>query len=225
MNNVVITSIFYCTDIISQEASEWLLNFNSSAEVYEVSKQVYSKIAYRENVDGIIVLARTFQLNLEDLKLWRNPLILVLESIEKPGNLGAILRTADAAGVNAVIICDPQTDVYNPNVIRSSLGCLFSNQVVVSDSNTTINFLQTNKIKIYSAALQHAIPYTEVDFSGPSAIIMGSEAEGLREIWRKYSDAIIKVPMAGIADSLNVSVASAILIYEAVRQRGRKHEE
>ncbi len=217
--NVNIVSIFYCPEIISQEALKWVMKSNNDSEVFEVSRKVYSKMVYRENVDGLIVLARSSDLSLESLKLSMNPLILVLESVEKPGNLGAILRTADAAAIDAVIICDPLTDIYNPNVVRSSLGCLFSNQVVAADSDSVISFLQSRNIRIISAVLQDAIPYTNVNFTYPSAIILGSEAEGLSDTWRQNADHLIKIPMYGIADSLNVSVSAAVLVFEAIRQR------
>ena len=218
-NNFSFVSVFYCKEIISEEAFELVREFKNKEEVFEVSKEVYSRITYRENVDGLVVLARPAELSLDQLRIGKNPLIMVLESVEKPGNLGAILRTADAAALDAVIICDPRTDIYNPNVIRSSLGCLFSNKVVVSDTDTVIKFLQRKNISIFSAALQDAIPYTRVDFTCPAAIILGSEAEGLSLQWRQNASQIIKIPMAGIADSLNVSVSAAVIVFEAVRQR------
>ena len=217
--NINILSIFYCNDVISKEALIWIRKFKNKSEIFEVTRQVYSKIAYRENVDGLIVLARSTDLSLENLKLGINPLIIVLESVEKPGNLGAILRTADAASLDAVIICDPLTDIHNPNIIRSSVGCLFSNQVVTSDSASVIRFLKNRNIRIFSAVLQDSIPYTDADFKGPSAIVLGSEAEGLSDKWRQNADHLIKIPMYGIADSLNVSVSAAILVFEAIRQR------
>ena len=220
-NNISFVSIFYCKEIISEEAFRLVMDFNNKEEVFEVSGEVYSKITYRENVDGIVVLARPSELSLDRLRIGKNPLIIVLESVEKPGNLGAILRTADAAALDAVIICDPRTDIYNPNVIRSSVGCLFSNKVVISESDSVIKFLQGKNISIFSAALQDAIPYTKADFTGPAAIILGSEAEGLSRKWRQCARQIIKIPMAGIADSLNVSVSAAVIVFEAVRQRGR----
>jgi RNA methyltransferase, TrmH family len=217
--NVHILSIFYCPDVISKEALIWISKYSNKSEIFEVSRHVYNKIAYRENVDGLIVLARASQPKIENLKLSSNPLILVLESVEKPGNLGAILRTADAAFIDAVIICDPMTDIYNPNVVRSSVGCLFSNQVVTCDSDSVINFLKSRDIHIFSAVLQDSIPYINTDFTIPSAIVLGSEAEGLSEKWRQNADQLIKIPMYGIADSLNVSVSAAILVFEALRQR------
>jgi RNA methyltransferase, TrmH family len=212
-------SCYFCPEILTYDSKEILKSLEKEFRLYEVSQSVYSKIAYRENVDGMVVTAFMQNLKLENLRLKENPLILILETIEKPGNLGAILRTADAAGLDAVLICDTQTDIYNPNVIRSSLGCLFSNQVVSCESMEAIEFLKKRKIRIYAAALQDSVNYQHEDFTGGSAFVMGSEADGLTDTWRKEADRIIQIPMAGIADSLNVSVSAAVLVFEAVRQR------
>jgi len=212
-------SCFFCQEILTPDSQKILKSLGKEVRLYSVSPLIYSKIAYRENVDGMIVTAFINNIKLEDLKLKKCPLILILESIEKPGNLGAILRTADAAGLDAIIICDPRTDIYNPNVIRSSLGCLFSNQVVSCKSEDAIEFLDKKDVRIYAAALQNSVLYHNEDFTPGTAFVMGSESDGLTEIWRKEADRIIRIPMAGIADSLNVSVSAAILVFEAVRQR------
>jgi TrmH family RNA methyltransferase len=212
-------SCFYLPGILKKESREILNSLAGNTRKFEVDPKVYSKIAYRENTDGIVIIAKPRNKGLHEIKLGEKPLILVLETVEKPGNLGALLRTADAANLDAVIICDPMTDIYNPNVIRSSLGCIFTNQVVVSTSKDAISFLKTKGIKIYAAALQNSVIYYHADFRDPSAIVMGSEAKGLTADWRTESDKIIKIPMGGKADSLNVSVSAAILIFEAVRQR------
>jgi TrmH family RNA methyltransferase len=157
---------------------------------------------------------------LNQLRLSKNPLLLILESVEKPGNLGAVLRTADAAGVDAVIICDPHTDFYNPNVIRSSVGCVFTNQIASATSEETINWLKENNIKIFSTYLKASAPYHETDFTKPCAIILGTEATGLSDLWVKKSDATIIIPMQGKIDSMNVSTAAAVVVFEARRQRG-----
>lgn len=188
--------------------------------ITEIGEKVFSKLAYRETSDGLIAVAEFPDLTLNNINLPDNPLVLVVESVEKPGNLGAILRSVDAAAVDIVIICDPLADVYNPNVIRSSVGCVFSSKIAVADSKETLNFLVTNKVKIYSAALaEDAITYSDINFTGSTAIIVGTEAHGLSEIWLKASCKKIMIPMKGIADSLNVSVSAAVLIFEAVRQR------
>jgi len=219
-------SCYFCPEILSTDSREVINSLDKEVRMFKVSQKVYSKIAYRENVDGMVVTAFMRNSGLDDLQLKENPLILILESVEKPGNLGAILRTADAAGLDAVIICDPQTDIYNPNVVRSSLGCLFSIQIVNCESKEAILFMKKKSIKIYAAALQNALLYHDQDFTGGSAFVMGSEADGLTEIWRKNADFIIQIPMAGIGDSLNVSVSAAVLVFEALRQRsGSKRQK
>jgi RNA methyltransferase, TrmH family len=216
-------SCYFCPEILSPASRGLMISLDKEVKLYEVSQTVYSKIAYRENADGIIVSAYIRHLKLENLRLKQNPLILILESIEKPGNIGAVLRTADAAALDAVIICDPQTDIYNPNVVRSSLGCLFSNSVVICSSMEAIAFLKNKGISIFAAALQNSVPYHLEDFTKGTAFVMGSEADGLSETWRKEAYRIIQIPMAGIADSLNVSVSAAVLVFEAVRQRNIKN--
>ncbi|MBS7289434.1 MAG: RNA methyltransferase, partial [Bacteroidales bacterium] len=151
-----------------------------------------------------------------------NPLVIVLESVEKPGNLGAVLRSADAAGADAVIVCDPLTDLYNPNLIRSSIGGIFTVQVAAATSQDTINWLKEKNIRILTAQLQDSLPYYDTDMKCGTAIVMGTEATGLTPIWRQAADAHIMIPMLGRLDSLNVSVSAAILLYEAVRQRQAK---
>jgi TrmH family RNA methyltransferase len=215
---IEIEYIYFCPDYNNVEQIELLKMFTSEI-LTEVTPSVFSRIAYRDNSDGIIAVAKQFKTNLEDLKLSENTLFLVLETVEKPGNLGAVLRTADAAGISAVIICDTQTDVFNPNTIRASLGCIFTVPVVESSTDAAINWFKKNNIRIFAAALQNSKEYTETDFRKPSAIVMGSESEGLSTNWRNASDEIIRIPMNGIADSLNVSVSAAILIFEAIRQR------
>ncbi|MBI5218583.1 MAG: RNA methyltransferase [Bacteroidia bacterium] len=197
-----------------------LKNITVKPEIIEISRNIFEKIAYRENKDGLIAVAESKHLCLSDLALKKNPLIIVLESVEKPGNLGAILRTADAANVDAVIVCDLRTDLYNPNTIRSSIGCVFTNQVVACTSDEVIKWFRKNKIKIYSTALtEKARDLYMADFTVPSAIVMGSEAFGLSDVWLKNSDDIIIIPMYGRIDSLNVSASCAVVVFEAVRQR------
>jgi len=191
-------------------------------EDIEVTESVFEKIAYRNSVSNIIALCKYKELKLSDLKLSNNPIIVVLESLEKPGNLGAILRTADAAGIDAVIVCDTQTNVYNPNVVRSSLGCLFTVQVAVAESSELIKWLKTNNLQIFATALTASVEYQTIDYTAACAIIMGSEAKGLTNIWLENSNANIKIPMRGKVDSMNVSVSTAITIFEAMRQRGFK---
>lgn len=208
-------SIFQCPEI----APDDLPPFPKGTETICISHEVFARVAYRENSDGLIGLARPQNHRLSDLKLPDNPLIVVLEAVEKPGNLGAILRTADAAGVDAVIVCDPRTDIYNPNVIRSSVGCLFTVQLATATSPEVHSWLLRHRIQIWSAALTGVKTPYDVPFTRPSAIIMGTEADGLSDFWLQNCTSQIKIPMAGKIDSLNVSTATAIIVFEAVRQR------
>lgn len=187
---------------------------------FEVSAKVFAKMAYREQADGLLAVVRITEPSLSRISLSDNPLILVLESVEKPGNLGAILRTADAAAVDAVIICDPLTDIYNPNVIRSSVGCVFTKQIAVCTSVEALNWLHQNQIQTVAAALTAKIQHHQADYNGPVAFILGTEADGLSDFWLTNTKLQVKIRMLGKIDSLNVSTSAAILVYEAVRQRG-----
>ena len=211
-------TVFICPEIYSSPG-EGHTPFPEGTKVFEVSRNVYEKIAYREGTEGIIAEIKYKDRKLEDLKLGKNPLVIVLESVEKPGNLGAVLRSADAAGADAVIICDPLTDLYNPNLIRASIGAIFTRQVVAASSEETIAWLKANSIQILTAQLQDSSLYYDTPMTGPTAIIMGTESTGLTDIWRKAADRHICIPMLGRLDSLNVSVSAAILLYEAVQQR------
>ena len=187
--------------------------------VIEIPEQLYRKVAYRESTEGIIAEVEYKSLKLEDLQLPENPLIMVLESVEKPGNLGAVLRSADAAGVDAVIFCDPLTDLYNPNLIRASIGAIFTVPTVAASSEEAIAFLKERGIQILTAQLQDSSLYYDVDMRRGTALVMGTEATGLTDVWRQAASAHIRIPMLGRLDSLNVSVSAAILLFEAVRQR------
>ncbi len=187
--------------------------------IIEVTPQVYEKIAYRGSTEGVIGVVRERRLTLDALQLPASPLIVVLESVEKPGNLGAVLRSADAAGADAVIVCDPLTDLYNPNLIRASLGACFSVPLIACSSAECIAFFKQHHIHILTAQLQDSKLYYDTDMQRPTAIVMGTESTGLTDIWRQAADAHIRIPMLGRMDSLNVSVSAAILLFEAVRQR------
>ena len=193
----------------------------NKVKVNTVTPQVYEKIAYRGSTEGILAVVKTKQHNLAGLKLPDNPLVIVLEGVEKPGNLGAILRTADAAGVDAVLVCDPLTDLYNPNLIRSAIGAIFTVPVATCTSEECISYLKDKGIKILTAQLQDSLLYYDQDMTAATAIVMGTESTGLTDIWRNAADAHIRIPMLGKLDSLNVSVSTAVLVYEAVRQRGK----
>lgn len=205
-------TVFVCPEI---SGSEW----TGEERVVRISPIIYNKVAYRGGTEGVIAEVATQEHRLHDLQLPNNPLVVVLESVEKPGNLGAVLRSADAAGVDAVIVCDPLCDLYHPNVIRSSTGAFFSVPCVACRSEECIAFLKEHGIQILTAQLQDSKLYYDTDMRRGTAIIMGTESTGLTSQWREAADSHIRIPMLGITDSLNVSVSAAILMYEAVRQR------
>ncbi|MCX6272861.1 MAG: RNA methyltransferase [Bacteroidetes bacterium] len=213
---IEIHSFFYCRDIVEAEVLD---GFIDPEVAYEIAPAIFSKVAYRESTGGMLVVGRSKYLGLEEVKLGRIPLVLVLESVEKPGNLGGILRTADAAGVDAVLLCDPLTDLFNPNIIRSSLGTIFTVQVVTCASEEAIQWLRQKGIRICSTDLNTDYYYHQVDYTAPTAIVMGTEHDGLSQRWLSVADQKIKIPMLGVIDSLNVSTSAAILVFEAKRQR------
>jgi TrmH family RNA methyltransferase len=214
--------IFFCDTLFRAEnLKELTKNSQKTPNYTEFSKEVYQKTAYRGSTEGVIALFKSKELCLDSLELnSENSLILVAEAPEKPGNIGALLRTADAAKVDAVIIANPKTDLFNPNIIRSSVGCVFTNKIALGTTSEIIDFLKKHHIPMYSAALQASKNYTEIDFTKSSAIIVGTEATGLSKEWIDNSTQNIIIPMSGEIDSMNVSVAAGILIFEAKRQRG-----
>ena len=191
----------------------------ADVELVPIGHNVYERIAYRGGTEGIVAVVEARHLGLRDLQLSASPLIVVLESVEKPGNLGAVLRSADAAGADAVVVCDPLTDLYNPNLIRSAVGAIFTVPCVACSTEECIAFFKEKGIRILTAQLQDSLLYYDTPMTGPTAIVMGTEATGLTEQWRLTADAHIRIPMLGRLDSLNVSVSAAILLFEAVRQR------
>ena len=216
--NYDIETILYYPELLSEAQLNNLISQQTS--VIQISKEVYQKLAYRDTTEGVIAIAKTKSHDLNNIKFKsQHPLILVAEAPEKPGNIGAILRTADAANVDAVIIANPKTDLYNPNIIRSSVGCIFTNQIAMGSTSDIISFLKEKDIAIYCAALQASEVYTTQDFTKATAIVMGTEATGLSAEWLQLSTQNIIIPMQGEIDSMNVSVAAGILIFEAKRQR------
>ena len=216
--NYTLETLYYYADLFS--ASEAAALEAYGIDIIEISKPVYEKVAHRETTEGLIAVAKAKDLSLENLKLSsENPLILVAESPEKPGNIGALLRTADAANIDAVIIVNPLTDFYNPNIIRSSVGGVFTVPLATGSTKEVIAYLKRNNISIYSAILQESVPYDTIDYRTPSALVIGTESTGLTEEWRNDSTAKIRIPMEGKLDSMNLSVAAGILIFEAKRQR------
>ncbi len=206
-----VEEIFVCREIAGE--------MEEQANMWEVTKEVYEKMAYRGSTEGVMAVVKSKERRLEDLQLSESPLIVVVERVEKPGNLGAILRSADAAGADAVVVCDALTDLWNPNLIRSSIGAVFTVPCVVCSSEECIAYLKGHGIQILTAQLQDSRLYYDTDMRCGTAIVMGTEATGLTEVWRQAADAHIRIPMLGQLDSLNVSVSAAILLFEAVRQR------
>lgn len=220
--NYTIKTILYCTTICStSELSRILKTLDPNTEIIQISPEVYQKLAHRSTTEGIIALAQAKNHSLETLKFNnKNPLILVAEAPEKPGNIGALLRTSDAAGIDTILIANPKTDLYNPNIIRSSVGCVFTTTIATGTTDQIISFLKSQEIAIYCAALQASVHYNTIDYKSASAIVVGTEATGLSQEWRDHATSNIIIPMHGVIDSMNVSVAAGILLYEAKRQRG-----
>lgn len=218
-------TLFVCREILGGEGCRSVDAMrDEGTQMLEVTRDVYDHIAYRGGTEGVVATVRMVGHDLSLLEekisnLDHAPLIVVLESVEKPGNMGAILRSADAAGADAVVVCDALTDLYNPNLIRSSLGAFFSVTSVACSSQECIALLKRHGIRILTAQLQDSELYYDTDMTCPTAIVMGTEATGLTDQWRKAADAHIRIPMLGLMDSLNVSVSAAVLMYEAVRQR------
>ena len=213
-----IETLLFLPELISNDYLSQLPK--NQIDLIEINKEVYQKLAYRDTTEGILAVAKTKSLALSDLKLPENPLILVMESIEKPGNIGAMLRTCDAAKIDAVILANSKTDLYNPNIVRSSVGCLFTNQIASATTEETIAFLKEKNIAIFGATLQNSNSYHTQDYTIPTALVVGTEATGLTQPWRDNATQNIIIPMQGEIDSMNVSVAAAILLFEAKRQRG-----
>ncbi len=216
-----VSAVYYCPEIDGgKHAGDADI---PNAQVYHVSPSVYQKIAYRGGTEGVVAEVYAARVTLGDLKFGVAPLFVVLESVEKPGNLGAVLRSADAAGADAVIVCDPLTDLYNPNIIRSSIGSVFTVPCVACTNEECLSFLQSNNVNIYTAQLQDSSLYYNTNMLESTAIVLGCEATGLSPFWRDAATSHIRIPMLGKLDSLNVSVSAAILLYEAVRQRQLKN--
>ena len=220
--------VYFCEEILGKDPGK---AFGScpgldSTEWFRVSRRVYEHIAHRKKTEGIVAISRSKDSSLKDIRLGTNPLILIAEASEKPGNIGALLRTADAAQLDAVILANPLTDLYNPNIIRSSVGCLFTNQIATGSTGEILDFLRERGIRVLAAVLdKESRQYYQTDFTKPSAIVVGTEATGLSEEWLEQADEKIIIPMQGKIDSLNVSVSAAILIFEAKRQRKFQTED
>lgn len=219
----VLREVFVLPEVLLEQEARALAErlAEESVPIVELGREPFEKLAYGDRLDGVVAVAETPPRTLEELILPPEPLIGVVEGVEKPGNLGAILRTADGAGVNAVIVADTATDLFNPNIIRASIGTVFAVPVAVASSGEVLEWLQRRDIGIIAARVDASIDYTDADYTGAVAIALGSEARGLSDAWGAFARASVKLPMLGVADSLNVSVTAAVLFYEALRQRGR----
>lgn len=215
--NYQLDKILFCRDFISE--NEIKLFQKPTTEIIEISKEIYQKLAYRDTTEGVIAVAQCKNHALENIKLQQNNLVIIAESIEKPGNIGALLRTADAAQLDAFILTNPKTDLYNPNIVRSSVGGLFTNNIALGSNDEVLQFLQKHNFKIFAATLQNSNVYYEENYLGNTAILVGTEATGLSSFWKENAHQNINIPMEGKLDSMNVSVAAAIVLFEAKRQR------
>jgi TrmH family RNA methyltransferase len=223
--NVALSELYFSRDwFLGENEPELLARAQAAGAVlFELSKETFAKVAYRDRPDGLLAVAPQWKKRLEDLDPGaRTDFLLVVEAIEKPGNLGTILRSADAAGCGAVIVCDPVTDIFNPNVVRASTGVLFSVPCVVEESARVLAWLRDRKVRVIATTPDAAQVYTDADLRGPLAVVMGSEQYGLSEFWLKNADLPVRVPMAGQADSLNVAMATIVTLFEAVRQRSNR---
>jgi len=220
---VAIEKLFYCPGHFLGENEPTLIDEITSfgGETIETSKAVFEKLSYRDRPDGLVAIAVQMDSSLGSFgaQLGDNPLIVVAEGIEKPGNLGSILRSADGVGADGVIVCDRCTDIFNPNVVRASVGTLFTQPVIEAEGGALFSWLQEHKIQILATSPTAIIEYTEADMRRPTAIVVGTEQLGLSELWLKASDTQVSIPMRGVADSLNVATATTLLLYEALRQR------
>jgi TrmH family RNA methyltransferase len=218
---IKLKELYFCPKYFLGENEKDLINRHrqNGAQIVEVTDSVFDKMAYRDRPEGLLGIAPQFHLGLDDLELSENPFLLIGEAIEKPGNLGTMLRSADATGTEALIVCDRCTDIFNPNVVRASTGCLFSVPTFEAGSDEVIGWLKEKGIKILAATPHTDNMYTDVDMTGPIAIAVGTEQYGLSDKWMEQADLKVKIPMLGQADSLNVATATTILMYEVIRQR------
>lgn len=218
---VTLQKLFICEELFLGENEPALIEQIKSggARIISCSEPLFRKLSYRDRPDGLIAIGVQMHLPLSALPIKQNPFFIIAEGIEKPGNLGSILRSADGVGADGVIVCDRCTDVYNPNVVRASVGTLFTLPVVEASGGDTFNWLKQHKIQVVAATPSAKALYTDTDFSGPVALVMGTEQLGLTELWMQAADLQVAIPMRGVADSLNVATAATLLMYEVLRQR------
>ncbi|MGA2032144.1 MAG: TrmH family RNA methyltransferase [Thermoguttaceae bacterium] len=220
---VRLLELFVCESLCAGEDARLLMEMLPAcgAEVLAVNEAVFEKLAFGHRAEGVLGVAEMPRRSLENLSLGEQALVAVLEGVEKPGNIGAVLRSADGAGVSALIVADGRTDLYNPNAIRASLGTIFALGVCTASARATLDFLRDRAIKVYAARVDGALPYTAGDYRGPAAFVFGSETAGLSSLWSAADVTAVRLPLLGMADSLNVAATAAVLFYEALRQRSR----
>jgi TrmH family RNA methyltransferase len=220
-SKIKIQTLFICPDLFLGSNEQPLIAQirTSGAQIFPCTEAVFKKLSYRDRPDGLIAVAEQMQLTLNDLTLKKFPFFVIAEAIEKPGNLGTILRSADAAGVDGVIVCDRCTDIYNPNVVRASVGTLFTLPVIESTTQEVMTWLKKHRIKVAAATPSAVQEFTQVSFKEAIAIAVGTEQLGLSQVWMDAADIQVRIPMHGVADSLNVATATTLLLYEVVRQR------
>ncbi|MDA9339273.1 RNA methyltransferase, partial [Flavobacteriaceae bacterium] len=211
--------IIICSEIISDDNINYINNNYKNIIIYDFSPSLYQELIYKKKSDGLLALVKSKDNSLESFKISKNPYILIAESPEKPGNIGALLRTADAAGLDGLIIANPKTELYNPNAIRSSLGSIFTMQIATASTDEIIRFLKKNNIKIFSTFVENSKNYLNINYKQACAIIVGTESSSLSKSWLLESDELISIPMKGEMDSLNLSVSAAIVIFEGLKQR------
>jgi len=217
---IVLREVFVCPELCKSEESQQLLTMlPGNCQRFDVTEAVFDRLAYGQRAEGVVGVAEAPQRKLADLALPVNPLVAVLEGVEKPGNIGAVLRSADGAGLSALVVADPGTDLFNPNVIRASLGTVFTLSAAAADPGETLAWLRGRGLQIVAARVQGSMAYTEIDYRLPTAIVLGNEAQGLTSLWGGERVRAVRLPMLGVADSLNISAAAAVLFYEALRQR------
>ncbi len=217
---VEIEALFFCGDLLGEGGKEVLETLaNRGVVLHPLPRRLLEKVSYRENPDGLLAVARQFPLDLQSIPLGSCPLVVVAQALEKPGNLGAILRCADAVGADAVVVCDPVVDPFNPNVVRASRGTLFTVPLAVASSGEVLEWLDDRGLEVVITSPYASRPYTDFDYKRPTAVVVGNEARGLSPPWMEMEDAGVYIPMKGKADSLNVATATAVILYEALRQR------
>ncbi|HEV3269911.1 MAG TPA: RNA methyltransferase [Candidatus Rhabdochlamydia sp.] len=224
---IKIISLFICPALFLGTNEKALIKQikQDQALIYHCSESVFKKISYRDRPDGLVAIAEQMHYPLHSISFSPTAFVVIAEAIEKPGNLGTILRSADAAGVDGVIVCDRCTDIYNPNVVRASVGTLFTTSVVEATSQEILHLMREHKIKIIAATPSASQDFTQVDLTGPIAIAVGTEQLGLSDFWMREADVCVRIPMHGIADSLNVATATTLLLYEVIRQRKGKNAD